>query len=133
MVSEDFVPNDPNLCAGDSTKAMWYEEMTLQIHIASKKGRDALTFENELLTEIFAQHSPLECYDVSTLEVKKAVKKASDRKKSFWSDVPTASAKGEIFKEEHEEAGDAAAGSDLELDLDDLLDSGEVTSVGSTT
>ncbi|ETO68595.1 hypothetical protein F444_14597 [Phytophthora nicotianae P1976] len=64
-------------------------------------------------------------------QLKEAVKKAKDRKKkSFWSDVPTASIKEEDLKEEHHEgAGDA--GSDLELDLDDLLDSGDVTSVGS--
>ncbi|KAF4028831.1 Ku C terminal domain like [Phytophthora infestans] len=64
-------------------------------------------------------------------QLKEAVKKAKDRKKkSFWSDVPTASIKEEDLKEENEEAtGDA--GSDLELDLDDLLDSGDVTSVGS--
>ncbi|KUF96044.1 hypothetical protein AM588_10010613 [Phytophthora nicotianae] len=57
-------------------------------------------------------------------QLKEAVKKAKDRKKkSFWSDVPTASIKEEDLKEEHHEgAGDA--GSDLELDLDDLLDSG---------
>ncbi|KAG6970164.1 hypothetical protein JG688_00004992 [Phytophthora aleatoria] len=64
-------------------------------------------------------------------QLKEAVKKAKDRKKkSFWSDVPTASIKEEDLKEENDEAaGDA--GSDLELDLDDLLDSGDVTSVGS--
>ncbi|KAL3661336.1 hypothetical protein V7S43_013541 [Phytophthora oleae] len=65
-------------------------------------------------------------------QLKEAVKKARDRKKkSFWSDVPTASVQEEDLKEEHDEAGDGDAGSDLELDLDDLLDSGDVTGVGS--
>ncbi|KAL3662544.1 hypothetical protein V7S43_012398 [Phytophthora oleae] len=38
-----------------------------------------------------------------------AVKKARDRKKSFWNDVRTASEKEDAFKEELEEAGDADA------------------------
>ncbi|KAG1699456.1 hypothetical protein DVH05_012869 [Phytophthora capsici] len=63
-------------------------------------------------------------------QLKEAVKKARDRKKkSFWSDVPTATVQEEDLKEEHDDAGDA--GSDLELDLDDLLESGGVTGVGS--
>jgi ATP-dependent DNA helicase 2 subunit 2 len=62
-------------------------------------------------------------------QLKEAVKKAKDRKKkSFWSDMPTASVKEEDLKEEHD---DAADGSDLELDLDELLDGGDVTAVGS--
>ncbi|POM77727.1 Hypothetical protein PHPALM_4842, partial [Phytophthora palmivora] len=65
-------------------------------------------------------------------QLKEAVKKAKDRKKkSFWSDVPTASIKEEDIKAEHDEEAGGDAGSDLELDLDDLLDSGDVTSVGS--
>ncbi|EGZ16264.1 hypothetical protein PHYSODRAFT_316299 [Phytophthora sojae] len=66
-------------------------------------------------------------------QLKEAVKKAKDRKKkSFWSDVPAASVKEEDLKEEHDDAaGGDNAGSDLELDLDELLDSGDVTSVGS--
>ncbi|KAJ8546812.1 hypothetical protein ON010_g11423 [Phytophthora cinnamomi] len=66
-------------------------------------------------------------------QLKEAVKKAKDRKKkSFWSDVPIASVKEEDLKEEHgDAAGGDDAGSDLELDLDELLDSGDVTSVGS--
>ncbi|TDH67454.1 hypothetical protein CCR75_005968 [Bremia lactucae] len=65
-------------------------------------------------------------------QLKEAVKKAKDRKKkSFWSDVPTASIKEEDLKEEiNEEAPGEDAGSDLELDLDELLDSGNVTGVG---
>ncbi|KAL3663925.1 hypothetical protein V7S43_010814 [Phytophthora oleae] len=55
-----------------------------------------------------------------TFQLKEAVEKTRDReKKSFWSDEPVATVKEEDFKEEHEEAGDADAGSDLELDLDD--------------
>ncbi|CAH0489472.1 unnamed protein product [Peronospora farinosa] len=65
-------------------------------------------------------------------QLKEAVKKAKDKKKkSFWSDVPTASVKEEDIKEENEDAVGRDAGSDLELDLDDLLDSGDVTTVGS--
>ncbi|CAH0475370.1 unnamed protein product [Peronospora belbahrii] len=66
-------------------------------------------------------------------QLKEAVKKAKDRKKqSFWSDVPTASVKEEDLKEENEDAvGGEDAGSDLELDLDDLLDSEDITTVGS--
>ncbi|GMF11340.1 unnamed protein product [Phytophthora lilii] len=65
-------------------------------------------------------------------QLKEAVKKAKDRKKkSFWSDVPTPSVKEEDLKEEHDDAAADDAGSDLELDLDELLDSGDVTSVGS--
>ncbi|KAE9031309.1 hypothetical protein PR003_g10337 [Phytophthora rubi] len=65
-------------------------------------------------------------------QLKEAVKKAKDRKKkSFWSDVPVASVKEEDLKEEQDDAAGDDAGSDLELDLDELLDSGDVTSVGS--
>ncbi|KAH7474886.1 X-ray repair cross-complementing protein 5 [Phytophthora ramorum] len=65
-------------------------------------------------------------------QLKEAVKKAKDRKKkAFWSDVPSVSVKEEDLKEEHDDAAGGDAGSDLELDLDELLDGGDVTSVGS--
>ncbi|GMG14953.1 unnamed protein product [Phytophthora fragariaefolia] len=66
-------------------------------------------------------------------QLKEAVKKAKDRKKkSFWSDVPVASVKEEDLKEEQDDAaGGDGAGSDLELDLDELLGGEDVTSVGS--
>ena len=68
----------------------------------------------------------------NAFQLKKAVKEAKGRKKkSFWSDVPAASVKEEDLKEEQVEAAGGEAGSDLELDLDDLLDSGDVTTVGS--
>uniref|UniRef100_A0AAV1UEM2 VWFA domain-containing protein n=1 Tax=Peronospora matthiolae TaxID=2874970 RepID=A0AAV1UEM2_9STRA len=68
----------------------------------------------------------------NAFQLKEAVKEAKDRKKkSFWSDVPAASVKEEDLKEEQVEAAGGEAGSDLELDLDDLLKSGDVTTVGS--
>ncbi|KAI9914723.1 hypothetical protein PsorP6_008533 [Peronosclerospora sorghi] len=64
-------------------------------------------------------------------QLKEAVKKAKDRKKKFfWSDVPMASIKEEDLKEEHI-APEDGEGSDLELDLDELLDSRDVITVGS--
>ncbi|KAF4321686.1 hypothetical protein BBO99_00001141 [Phytophthora kernoviae] len=63
-------------------------------------------------------------------QLKEAVKKQKDRKKkSFWSDVPSASVKEEDVKEEHEDA--AGDDDDLDLNLDELLDSKDVENVGS--
>ncbi|CAI5743114.1 unnamed protein product [Hyaloperonospora brassicae] len=68
----------------------------------------------------------------NAFQLKEAVKEAKDRKKkSFWSDVPIAPVKEEDIKEEHGQAAGDEAGSDLELDTDDLLGSGDVTTVGS--
>ncbi len=66
----------------------------------------------------------------SAFQLKEAVKNQSERKKkAFWSDVQVTGIKteeGTDVKEEIEEMDN-----DSDIDLDDLLDSGEVTSVGS--
>lgn len=63
--------------------------------------------------------------------LKEAVQSKNDRKKkAFWSDVAAPSVKVEPSDgDRHDNADDDGAGSDL--DLDELLDSGDVTSVGS--
>ncbi|EGZ28884.1 hypothetical protein PHYSODRAFT_474854 [Phytophthora sojae] len=57
---------DPNLRAGETDKALWYDEAMLRIHVLFKEERDALLFENELQTEGIKQTSPLDGHTIST-------------------------------------------------------------------
>ncbi|KAG3200622.1 hypothetical protein PC128_g4490 [Phytophthora cactorum] len=57
---------DPDLRAGESDKALWYDGATLRIHVLCCTERDALLFENELQNEGITQTSPLDGHTVST-------------------------------------------------------------------
>ncbi|KAG2787913.1 hypothetical protein PC129_g23976, partial [Phytophthora cactorum] len=57
---------DPDLRAGESDKALWYDGATLRIHVLFKEERDALVFENELQNEGITQASSLDGHTVLT-------------------------------------------------------------------
>lgn len=68
-------------------------------------------------------------------QLKEAVKKQGKRKKkSFWSDVPSTTSGDdvkELGKNDEDQPAEGDDGDDSDLDLEELLDGGDVTSVGS--